>query len=128
MSARLLHSLPRRLVIAVVVLFAVLVLRHQAAAPTPVSSECMPPPGRALGSAGRIAAHHDQRASVTLTKPIGLHIDQGAWLIAAADRGRVRVFRAEDGGFIWSAIELHPRSADARPVLRCVQTAREAGR
>jgi hypothetical protein len=120
--------LVRRFIVAGVVMFAVLVLRHHTAAPTPVSSECMPPPGRALGSAGRIAAHHDQRASVTLTKPIGLHIDQGAWLIAAADRGRVRVFRAEGGGLVWSAIELHPRSADARPVLRCVRAGQGAGR
>ena len=111
----------RRLTLAGVVLFAILVLRQQTPAPTPVSSECLPPPGRALGAAGRIAAHHDQRATVTLVAPVGVHVADGAWVIAATDQHRVRVFRVEGSRFIWSATELPARSADAKAVLRCVR-------
>src|SRR4051794_4106468 len=103
----------RRVTLVGVVLFAILVLRQQTPAPTPVSADCMPPPGRALGAAGRIAAHVDQRAIVTLTDPVGVHVADGTWVIVAADRSRVRVFRVEGGGLVWSATELPAESADA---------------
>ena len=117
-----------RIVLAGLVLFGVLVLRQQASAPAPVSSGCAGPPGRALGSAARIAAHNDQRTTVTLAGPVGVQVTGGAWLIAARDRNRLRVFRAEGGGLVWSATELPARSADARPVMRCVRAGQGAGR
>src|SRR4051812_945555 len=115
MSARV------RIVLAGLVVFGVLVLRHQASAPAPISSECASPPGRALGSAARIAAHNDQRAAVTLADPVGVQVAEGAWLVAGRDRARLRAFRVEGGGLVWSATELQPRSAVARPVMRCVR-------
>ena len=126
MSAR------RWIVLAGVALFGVLVLRHQAPATAPVSSACATPPSRALASAGRMAAHNDQRAAVPLAGPVGVQVADGVWLIAARDGtrdgARMRVFRAEGGGLVWSAAELRPRSPDAGSVLRCVRARQGVGR
>ena len=119
MSAR------RWIVLAGVVMFGALVLRHQAPAAAPVSSACATPPSRALASAGRMAAHNDQRAAVPLAGPVGVQVADGVWLIAARDGARIRVFRAEGGGLVWSAAELPAWTADARLVLRCVPAAPE---
>jgi len=121
MSARL------RIVLAGLLLFGVLVLRQQASPPAPVSSECASPPGRALGSAARIAAHNDQRAAVTLADPVGVQVAEGAWLVAGRDRARLRAFRVEGGGLVWSATELPARSTDAKTVLRCMHADPETG-
>ena len=94
MSAR------RWIVLAGVALFGVLVLRHQAPATAPVSSACATPPSRALASAGRMAAHNDQRAAVPLAGPVGVQVADGVWLIAARDGTRMRVFRAADAGSV----------------------------
>ena len=126
MSAR------RWIALAGVALFAALVLRQQAPAPAPVSSACATPPSRALASAGRMAAHNDQRAAVPLAGPVGVQVADGVWLIAARDGARdgarVRVFRAEGGGLIWSAAELPARSTGARAVLRCGRARQGVGR
>ena len=126
MSAR------RWIALAGVALFGVLVLRHQAPATAPVSSVCATPPSRALASAGRMAAHNDQRAVVMLAGPVGVQAADGVWLIAARDGARdgtrVRVFRAEGGGLVWSAAELPARSAGARVVRRCVRARQGVGR
>jgi hypothetical protein len=108
-------------------MFGVLVLRHQAPATAPVSSACATPPSRALASAGRMAAHNDQRAAVPLAGPVGAQAAEGVWLIAARDGARVRVFRAEGGGLVWSATELPARSTDAKTVLRCMHADPETG-
>ena len=122
MSAR------RWIALAGVVVFAVLVLRQQAPAPAPVSSACATPPSRALASAGRIAAHNDQRAVVPLAGPVGVQVADGVWLIAARDGTRMRAFRAEGGGLVWSATELPARTADAWSALRCGRARQGVGR
>jgi hypothetical protein len=120
----------RRVAVGGLILFVGLVLWPRPHAAVPVGLQCQAPPAWPLSAAARALALSDQVPAASLSNPVGVHPEEGVWVIAGTRRGQTRVFRVEGASVLWSPTELSRRSSQARPAVRCLKarTSQEVGR